>query len=161
MLIHSNSNLHIPIFSETLSNEVMKTNADIRRENLLIALARVGSAGRLSEMSGVSEAYISQIKTQQVDSKTKKPRKMGNNSAIKIELALGEPPGWMDQDHSQPEEAADRHAAAILEVISKLSNEDKARIRGIVEGYVLDIVHKRTAEKDKELSNFQLRHGSQ
>lgn len=83
-----------------LFNARMKTNDELRRENLLLAIARMGNAAKLAEAAGTSPAYISQIKNRTPDSKTGVPKMMGDDMARRIETALGEGPGWLDQDHS-------------------------------------------------------------
>ena len=78
----------------------MKTIDEIRLDNLLLAIGRAGTATALAEKSGLSAAYISQIKNRQPDSKTGKPKNMGDDAARKIEAGIGEMRGWMDVDHS-------------------------------------------------------------
>ena len=68
----------------------------------MIAIERFGTAKQLAEAADVSTAYLSQVKNRQPDSKTGKPKYMGDEVARKIEAALGETPGWMDTDHSAP-----------------------------------------------------------
>ncbi|RIJ84982.1 hypothetical protein RSP822_18095 [Ralstonia solanacearum] len=78
----------------------MKTIDEIRLDNLLLAIGRAGTATALAEKSGLSAAYISQIKNRQPDSKTGKPKNMGDEAARKVEAGIGEKRGWMDVDHS-------------------------------------------------------------
>lgn len=78
----------------------MKTIDEIRRLNLLEAIARLGTARALAEKAELAPAYLSQIKNRQPESKTGKPKSMGDEAARKIEKALGETRGWMDVDHS-------------------------------------------------------------
>lgn len=80
----------------------MKTIDEIRLDNLLLAISRAGTATALAEKSGLSAAYISQIKNRQPDSKTGKPKNMGDEAARKVEAGIGEKRGWMDVDHSTP-----------------------------------------------------------
>ena len=80
----------------------MKTIDEIRLENLLTAISRAGTATALAEKSGLSAAYISQIKNRQPDSKTGKPKNMGDEAARKVEVGIGEKRGWMDVDHATP-----------------------------------------------------------
>lgn len=80
----------------------MKTIDEIRLENLLTAIGRAGTATALAERSGLSAAYISQIKNRQPDSKTGKPKNMGDEAARKVEAGIGEKRGWMDVDHTTP-----------------------------------------------------------
>lgn len=78
----------------------MKTIAEIRRDNLLLAIERMnGSQTRLAEAAGISPAYLSQVKTAQPNSKTGRQRSMGDDIARRIEKAIGEAEGWMDQSH--------------------------------------------------------------
>lgn len=44
--------------------------------------------------------YLSQVRNQQIDAKTKKPREMGTKMARRLEKAFDKPTGWMDQDHT-------------------------------------------------------------
>lgn len=82
-----------------LLNETMKTIDEIRRINLLGAISIAGSATALSDKAGISAAYLSQIKNKTPESKTGKPKGMGDEVARKIEAALGKLPGWMDMNH--------------------------------------------------------------
>ncbi|MYM25756.1 S24 family peptidase [Duganella sp. FT135W] len=79
----------------------MKTNDEIRRQNLLGAIERYRTAAKLAEAVGTSAAYLSQIKNQTPESKTGKPKTMGDDLARRIEQALGEAHGWMDAEHEQ------------------------------------------------------------
>ena len=88
----------------------MKTNDEIRRENLKLAIRRVGTAAKLAELSGTVPAYLSQIKNSTPDSKSGTRKMMGDDIARRIELALNEVVGWMDQDHSQTVEAKEQAA---------------------------------------------------
>ncbi|WP_171518235.1 helix-turn-helix transcriptional regulator [Cupriavidus necator] len=78
----------------------MKTIDEIRRLNLIEAIKRAGTATRLAETAGLSAAYLSQIKNKQPESKTGKPKSLGDEAARKIERAIGETRGWMDVDHA-------------------------------------------------------------
>lgn len=84
----------------------MKTNDEIRRDNLLVAIDRMRTATALAEKAKVSAAYLSQIKNQTPESKTGKPKAMGDDVARKIEEAIGEPEGWMDVQHNSVYENA-------------------------------------------------------
>lgn len=91
----------------------MKTIDEIRRQNLQIAVQRFGTASALAEAAGVAAAYLSQIKNQNQESKTGKPKAMGDEVARKIESALGETEGWMDADHlSKSTGVSDSHKSA-------------------------------------------------
>jgi len=78
----------------------MQTIDEIRRTNLELAIQRLGGkAVALANAAGMSAAYISQIRTRQPDSKSGKPKALGDDAARKVEAALGEPAGWMDVEH--------------------------------------------------------------
>jgi phage repressor protein C with HTH and peptisase S24 domain len=100
-----NSESHISNFSAMLFNARMQTNDEVRRQNLLIAIERSGSAAKLAEKAKTSAAYLSQIKNRTPDSKSGTPKTMGDDMARRIEAAIGEQPGWMDVSR-EPQEAA-------------------------------------------------------
>jgi hypothetical protein len=93
----------------------MKTNDQIRRENLVIAISRAGSAAKLAELMGTSPAYLSQLKNQVQDSKSGTPKSMGDDFARRLEEALGLVKGWMDRDHIHPSPHHDESARALSE----------------------------------------------
>lgn len=79
----------------------MQTNDEVRRRNLAIAVKRIGSAAKLAKLVPTDPAYLSQIKRGAPESKTGKPKAMGDYIARRIELAIGERPGWMDVPHDE------------------------------------------------------------
>lgn len=95
-----NSESHISKFSAMLFNAQMQTNDEVRRQNLLIAIERAGTAAKLAEAAKTSAAYLSQIKNRTPDSKSRTPKTMGDDMARRIEAAIGEQPGWMDVPHA-------------------------------------------------------------
>lgn len=94
-----NSESHISKFSAMLLNARMQTNDEIRRENLALAIKRLGTAAKLAEAAKTSAAYLSQIRNRTPDSKSGTPKTMGDDMARRIEAAIGEPHGWMDKSH--------------------------------------------------------------
>jgi phage repressor protein C with HTH and peptisase S24 domain len=78
----------------------MKPISEIRRDNLLLAIDRCKTITALADAAGVSAANLSQVKNRTPESKTGKPKGMGDSLARKIEKALGEPEGWMDVEHA-------------------------------------------------------------
>jgi hypothetical protein len=78
----------------------VKTITEIRRDNLLRLIEQHGggSVANLNEKVGLdrSDATLTQIKNQNVNSGTGKPRGMGDALARRIEAALGLPTGYMD-----------------------------------------------------------------
>ncbi|MFY4712196.1 S24 family peptidase [Burkholderia glumae] len=85
----------------------MKTIAQIRRENLAIAIKRARSAKFLAELADTSEAYLSQLKNAVPNKATGVPRFMGDDLARRIEQAIGEETGWMDFDRTDTSTASD------------------------------------------------------
>lgn len=79
----------------------MKTIDEIRRNNLNIAATRAGSATLLAKKAGISLVYLSRLKNCAVETRTGNVKTMGARVARKIEVAIGEPVGWMDTDHSK------------------------------------------------------------
>jgi hypothetical protein len=77
----------------------MKTNDEVRRLNLCVAIARFRTAEKLAEAAGVNSMALSQVRTRARDSKSGTPKKMGDLVARKIESALDEGVGWIDTPH--------------------------------------------------------------
>jgi hypothetical protein len=130
------------MFSDLLSNGGMKTNDEIRRENLAIAVARMGKATTLATKAGVASAYLSQLKAKTKEQKTGTPKAMGDDVARKIEKAIGEMPGWMDMDHSGvslPDQSAKdlQNISELISLYSRVPPELRHRVylaaRGVVE----------------------------
>lgn len=96
-----NSDAPIPCTSVLLSNQGVKTIHEIRRDNLLEAIRLAGTQVALAERSGLSSAYMSQVARGLKDSKTGRPRTVGDDAARAIEKALDLPTGWMDNDRER------------------------------------------------------------
>lgn len=76
-------------------------NKEIRRLNLQILVDEQTSITKLSELTEISAAYLSQILNKSPSSSNKTPRGMGNQTARKIEKRCGKPNGWMDNLHDE------------------------------------------------------------
>lgn len=86
---------------KTLSNHAMKLIGEVRRQRLAMLMAETGlSFSDISEKLGRSrrDSTLSQLAHQAPDSKTGKPRQMGDPQARQIEATFGKPTGWMDRD---------------------------------------------------------------
>lgn len=82
----------------------MPTIGEVRLANLEVLVKEAGGASALSDFSGVSPVYISQLRNRSEDAKTGRPREMGSVTARKLEACSGMYRGWMDQDHKfEPE----------------------------------------------------------
>ena len=84
----------------------MKAIKDIRRQNLLLLIAREGSLRSLAMKLGRSSAQVSQWKLAAPNSSSGKPRVIGDESARYIEQQLGLPDNWMDTDRT-PDDGAE------------------------------------------------------
>ena len=97
----------------------MKTIGEIRLDNLLELIEDHGSLAQLNELMGLArtDATLSQIKNRSLDSKTKKPRAMGDPLARRLEKACGKEPGWMDNVHYPRSSRGARmeHALRVME----------------------------------------------
>lgn len=80
----------------------MKTIADIRHENLVALIKELGTSEAVADASQTNPVYISQLLNRAPDSKTGKPRQIGDPLARKLEAGCGKPEGWMDNVHSYP-----------------------------------------------------------
>lgn len=82
--------------------KVVKTISDIRYDNFLQLLKEAGSSDALAEAAKTSPVYISQLLNRSPDSKTGKPRQIGDPMARKMEAGCNKPEGWMDNVHTWP-----------------------------------------------------------
>lgn len=89
-------------FSLSLFNVCMKTTEQIRRENLLLLVAELGSVKALADQVERSEAQISQWINGSINSGTGKPRGMSASSCRLVETRCAKPVGWLDADHGIP-----------------------------------------------------------
>lgn len=98
----------------------MKTIAEIRLDNLLLLIEELGSAEALASKVNSSAVYISQLKNRAPDSKTKKPRQIGDPLARKMESSCGKERGWMDHEHPRltPRQRRMEHAQLVMESMS-------------------------------------------
>lgn len=95
----------------------MKTIAEIRLGNLELLIDEFGTADAVAEKSGTSAIYLSQIRNQAKDSKTGKPRQVGDDLARKLEAGCNKELGWMDHEalaYSYRHERI-KHAVAVME----------------------------------------------
>ncbi|MEI6317438.1 MAG: S24 family peptidase [Pseudomonadota bacterium] len=79
----------------------MPTNDENRLRNLLDLRTQTASKTwrELAERADTNEAYLSQIANQLPDSKSRKPKAVGDKLARKLEKGMGKERGWMDQEH--------------------------------------------------------------
>ncbi len=151
----SNSESHIYLFSDLLSNGDMKTIDQIRLDNLETAIKFFGSAAALASKATVNEAYLSQVRTGQLDTKTRKPRAMGRVTARKIDRAMEKSPGWMDTDHSENSSdaelpSADDDIQMVIKIMGATDAAGRTKIRVAAEDIRDErIAHHRRINTDK------------
>lgn len=78
----------------------MKTIAEIRLENLEALIKEFGTQERVAGLADTSPIYLSQVRNRSADSKTGKPRQIGDPIARKLETGCGKELGWMDNTHA-------------------------------------------------------------
>lgn len=81
---------------EAIGRAPLATIGAIRRDNLERLCGLRGTLESIAEAADTSAVYLSQIRNQVIDIKTRRPREMGSQIARRIEkgCALGD--GWMD-----------------------------------------------------------------
>lgn len=84
--------MHIPKTRGRVSNRGIMENKQIRRANLLLLIDETESKTlrELADLCGVSENYLSQVKSPKI------ARQMGDDVARRLERGMKKPPGWMD-----------------------------------------------------------------
>ena len=135
----------------------MRTIDEIRRENLELAIHRLGGkAVALANAAGIASAYISQIRTRAPDSKSGKPKALGDEAARKIEAALGEPTGWMDSPHTGKADAAPQPSlrdtglwpfTAQLSDFERLKPQEREHLDAVVSKFIAGCLAEQTAPK--------------
>lgn len=79
----------------------MKKISEIRHENLQFLVTQYSMAKIAQALGHSSQSTISQIYNRLPDSKTGKPKGLGDVLARRIEKAMSLPDGWMDTDMNQ------------------------------------------------------------
>lgn len=86
-------------FCETLSQtRGMKTSQEIRLANLRLLVAQAGSKAKLSQQTGVPAPFITQL-VNGIPQPSGNPRKLGDDTARRLEIGMLKGEGWMDADH--------------------------------------------------------------
>lgn len=79
----------------------MKTTSEIRLENLRLLVNEAGGVTELSKIAGYKQpSYIYQILNRTVV-QNGKAKNIGSIMASKLEIVMGKPKGWMDQEHTE------------------------------------------------------------
>ena len=100
-----------------MSTTCVQTIAEIRLANLELLIAELGSSDAVAHAGETSPVYISQLRTQASDSKTGRPRQIGDPLARRLEAGCGKERGWMDHEHEPLTYRAQRiqEAARVME----------------------------------------------
>ncbi len=79
----------------------------------------------IASKTGTNAVYLSQIANEVIRKGGKSPRSLSDDYALKIEVGLGLPPGWMDQPHttSADEEAPAAGAGDVEAGVCRLAGE--------------------------------------
>ncbi len=92
-----------------------------------------GAQALLSAKSGVKDSLLSVLRNAKVHSDTGRARKIGDDTARKLEKGMSKPAGWMDVDHS---EARDHLEAAYLDSLRRLTPSQRAQLLRLAAEFV-------------------------
>lgn len=84
-----------------ICNAGMKDIDEIRRENLRLIQEELGGPSKAAKRLDMPLAQFISLRDGAVVKKTGKRRGMRTETARRIELLAGKPPGWLDTDHAQ------------------------------------------------------------
>lgn len=108
----------------------MKSNNEVRKDNLNLLIEQYGTIAKLNEVLGRkrTDATLSQIRQGLISTTTKRPRVMGDKLARQIEEKLRLGHGWMDNDHSgiatnEEKEKSDAIVVPVLENYGSMGDE--------------------------------------
>lgn len=87
-------------------NTDVATVYDIRRANLLRLVNEAGGQAALAERIETNPVYVNQLVRGAPDSRTGRPRQIGDAIARRLERTFGKPHGWMDSAHHAAEPPA-------------------------------------------------------
>lgn len=99
-VMQHNSEMQRTAVTGLLSNSPMKTNSDIRRENLLALIQEAGGESALAKRYECTPSFIKQMARSYTDSVSGSEKGIGDNAARKLEACMGRERGWMDRDNT-------------------------------------------------------------
>lgn len=115
-----NSDLQRTEVTNLLSNAPMKTNSEIRRENLLALIQEAGGESALAKRYECTPSFIKQMARSYTDSVSGSEKGIGDVTARKLETCMGKERGWLDRDNAITETAY-----KIAVVASETLNKDE------------------------------------
>lgn len=109
----------------------MKTSQEIRLANLHLLVAEAGSKAKLSQKTGVPAPFITQL-VNGTPLSSGNARKLGDDTARKLEVGMLKREGWMDADHSRSIVFGELNAleAQLITLFRALPEEDRDEILG-------------------------------
>ena len=117
----------------------MKTNEEMRVENLLVLIREAGSEEELAARYKCTVAFIKQLARGYKDSDTGTRKGVGTAAARKLEECMGKPRGWLDYDHSAASAAigpdawlcqSDRDVAEVVRLMRGADPRGRAMVVG-------------------------------
>lgn len=72
---------------------------ELRRKNLRLLAEEVGGVSKLAELVNKDPSQVSQWINAYIIPTTGKPRGVRSSTLREVEVAVGKPPNWLDQDH--------------------------------------------------------------
>lgn len=113
----------------------MKTIAEIRHENLRALINEFGSQAEIARRCDASDVYISQIVKKHPDTKTNRPRQIGDAMARRLEEGCGKDVGWMDNLHTY---SIDGHIATVVHVMESMPEWQRMQTSRLVSAIASD-----------------------
>ena len=107
---------------------------EIRRANLRRLEAECGSPTAAANMLDMSAAQFTNLRDGAKDSRTGRRRGMRKETARRIELAAGKPPGWLDVEHQEPQEADAKKVGNAPDGWESLDAMGRAQVEAFIKG---------------------------
>lgn len=136
----------------------MKTISEIRRERLEELISKFSSVRAFADFIEKSPAQVSQWRNASIDSKSGKPRGMGDSIARELEKKFEKSKGWMDSSHSDfqrdfvfqdVEEYSNAINLPLLNITASMGNGDNNH-----DEVVVDVLRVKKSWVDKTFSNI-------
>lgn len=127
-------------------NREVKTNDEIRLENLLRLIVEAGSEDALAAKYDCTVAFIKQIAKGYKDSKSGSPKRVGDSAARQLENCMEKERGWMDHEHNKDA------GTTLMELLRETDQDLAETVRLALEtdstGRAIALSHVRAALRD-------------